>query len=136
MFGLGVNRPACPCSMPDASFGRRQALAAVLAIAAFTVSPSAALAADEAASVMEAAPVTSGAPQTVYFGNGCFWGRQKEFVDTEKKLGRAGEQVSAVVGYAGGKRSGPDGRVCYYYGPRCILRAICDCPARTASVLP
>ena len=53
-------------------------------------------------------------PETVYFGNGCFWGRQKEFVDTERtELGRA--TPSAVVGYAGGKAVGPDGKVCYYY---------------------
>ena len=106
--------------MPNATSGRRQALATVLAIAAFTVNPSAALAADEATNVLDAASAPSAAPQTVYFGNGCFWGRQKEFVDTEKKLGRAPEQVSAVVGYAGGKRSGPDGKVCYYYGPGCV----------------
>lgn len=44
------------------------------------------------------------APTPVYFGNGCFWGRQKEFVDAEKAMGRTSEQVSAVVGYAGGKQ--------------------------------
>ena len=49
-------------------------------------------------------------PETVYFGNGCFWGRQKEYVDTEKEqLGR--KAPSAVVGYAGGKAVGPDGKV-------------------------
>lgn len=51
-------------------------------------------------------------------GNGCFWGRQKDFVDVEREsLKRAPEQVSAVVGYAGGRQTGPDGRICYYYGP-------------------
>ena len=39
----------------------------------------------------------------IYFGNGCFWGRQKDFVDTEKKLGRRPEEISAVAGYAGGR---------------------------------
>ncbi|KAK9837439.1 hypothetical protein WJX81_002398 [Elliptochloris bilobata] len=54
----------------------------------------------------------------LYFGNGCFWGRQKDYVDAEQKaLGRAPEQVTAVVGYAGGKKLGKDGKVCYYYGP-------------------
>lgn len=76
---------------------------AVLALAAFTSSPVAALA-DEAP--IAAAAAESAAPQTVYFGNGCFWGRQKEFVDAEKTLGRAPDQVSAVVGYAGGKQQG------------------------------
>ncbi len=43
----------------------------------------------------------------LYFGNGCFWGRQKDYVDAERKvLGRAPEQVTAVVGYAGGKKQG------------------------------
>ena len=37
---------------------------------------------------------------------GCFWGRQKDFVDTERKLGRAGGNVSAVAGYAGGADQG------------------------------
>lgn len=38
---------------------------------------------------------------TIYFGNGCFWGRQKDFIETERKLGRADDQLSALVGYAG-----------------------------------
>ena len=40
----------------------------------------------------------------IYFGNGCFWGRQKDFVDVEKALGRDGGSISAVTGYAGGQR--------------------------------
>lgn len=32
-------------------------------------------------------------------------------------LKRSPEQVSAVVGYAGGRQAGPGGRICYYYGP-------------------
>lgn len=53
---------------------------------------------------------------TVYFGNGCFWGRQKDFVDVEQGLlKRSPEQTSAVVGYAGGRTTSPDGKVCYYY---------------------
>lgn len=55
------------------------------------------------------------ASNTVYFGNGCFWGRQKGFVDTEMALGRSMDKVSAVVGYAGGAEgAGSDGKVCYY----------------------
>lgn len=55
-------------------------------------------------------------PTTVYFGNGCFWGRQKDFVDVEQgMLKRSAEQTSAVVGYAGGRTTSPDGKVCYYY---------------------
>ena len=54
---------------------------------------------------------------TVYFGNGCFWGRQHDFVEAEtKELGRKPEQLTSVTGYAGGARgAAPDGRVCYYY---------------------
>lgn len=56
------------------------------------------------------------APTTIYFGNGCFWGRQKDFVDVEQQvLNRPPERVSAVVGYAGGRSTSPDGKVCYYY---------------------
>jgi hypothetical protein len=81
--------------------------------------PRDAAAAEEAAAVADTsgAAASSSVPQTVYFGNGCFWGRQKDFVDAEKRLGRAPEEVSAVVGYAGGRQTGPDGRVCYVYGP-------------------
>ncbi|KAG2434554.1 hypothetical protein HYH02_012220 [Chlamydomonas schloesseri] len=55
--------------------------------------------------------------QAVYFGNGCFWGRQKDFIEVERKqLGRtAPEQLTAVVGYAAGAGAGPGGRVCYVY---------------------
>lgn len=84
--------------------GRRTAIAAVLALAALASSPVAALA-DEPV-ITAAAVVADSAPQTVFFGNGCFWGRQKEFVDAEKLLGRSPDQVSAVVGYAGGKQQG------------------------------
>lgn len=49
---------------------------------------------------------TSQAPMPVYFGNGCFWGRQKDFVDAEKSMGRSAEQISSVVGYAGGRVQG------------------------------
>lgn len=33
---------------------------------------------------------------------------------SEKQLGRDTDKISAVVGYAGGQQTGPDGRVCYY----------------------
>jgi peptide methionine sulfoxide reductase MsrA len=49
----------------------------------------------------------------VYFGNGCFWGRQKDFVDTEMKLGRGASTATAVVGYAGGQVNQKS--TCYYY---------------------
>ena len=39
-------------------------------------------------------------------GNGCYWGRQHDQVQTEQKLGRKAENISAVVGYAGGADQG------------------------------
>ncbi|KAF5843306.1 hypothetical protein DUNSADRAFT_108 [Dunaliella salina] len=53
-------------------------------------------------------------PEPVYFGNGCFWGRQYDFVNAEKEMGRGMGEATAVVGYAGGRQAGPDGKVCYY----------------------
>lgn len=50
--------------------------------------------------------------EPVYFGNGCFWGRQYDFVKTEESMGR---DITAVVGYAGGR--GQSDKVCYYYTP-------------------
>lgn len=59
--------------------------------------------------------LAEGPVEPVYFGNGCFWGRQYDFVNAEKSLGRKPEDLSAVVGYAGGRLQSPSGKVCYYY---------------------
>lgn len=49
----------------------------------------------------------------VYLGNGCFWERQKAYVDIElNSFRRPGANVSALVGYAGGS---PADRVCYHH---------------------
>ena len=58
----------------------------------------------------------------VYFGVGCFWHVQHEFVDAEKKLlGRKDDELTSVAGYAGGSRTGKNpsnseskGIVCYH----------------------
>lgn len=43
-------------------------------------------------------------------------GRQYDFVNAEKAMGRSPEQLSAVAGYGGGRKgTSADGRVCYYY---------------------
>eukprot|EP00889_Picochlorum_renovo_P004056 jgi/Picre1/31086/NNA_006441.t1 len=55
--------------------------------------------------------------EPVYFGNGCFWGRQYDFVKAENEMGRDGNEISAVVGYAGGRKASPSNKVCYYYTP-------------------
>mmetsp|Transcript_54188 Transcript_54188/g.131488 ORF Transcript_54188/g.131488 Transcript_54188/m.131488 type:complete len:292 (-) Transcript_54188:134-1009(-) len=51
----------------------------------------------------------------VYFGVGCFWHIQHEFVDGEKTiLGRDIHQFTSAAGYAGGKSADKEGRVCYH----------------------
>ena len=55
--------------------------------------------------------------EPVYFGNGCFWGRQYDFINAEQALGRAPGDLSAVVGYAAGAIPSPSNKVCYYYTP-------------------
>lgn len=50
-----------------------------------------------------------------YFGCGCFWHVQHEFVEAERKiLGRSDDQITARAGYAGGKAGASDGKVCYH----------------------
>lgn len=59
--------------------------------------------------------LASSAVEPVYFGNGCFWGRQYDFIKAEEEMGRQNKDISAVVGYAGGRVTSPVGKVCYYY---------------------
>lgn len=84
--------------------------------AAAAVSPTSTAA---SASIVASSASSAATPSypTVYFGNGCFWGRQHDFVEAEtKQLGRKPEELTSVTGYAGGARgAAPDGRVCYYY---------------------
>jgi len=59
------------------------------------------------------------APLSVYFGVGCFWHVQHEFVAAEKLLlGRTDSQITSKAGYAGGTKSFKDNRgndlVCYH----------------------
>jgi len=91
----------------------------------FKQAGSAAAAAVLALTVTGAPVLAEELPDTVYFGNGCFWGRQKDFVDTEKKMGRVPESITSIVGYAGGPKAGPDGSVCYYYSdPRTVYESL------------
>jgi peptide methionine sulfoxide reductase MsrA len=58
----------------------------------------------------------------VYFGCGCFWHVQHEFVELERSLlKRADLELSSRCGYAAGNRLGADGKVCYHN-----LRGIAD----------
>jgi len=51
----------------------------------------------------------------VYFGAGCFWHVQHEFVGEEvAALKRSGSAITARTGYAGGSRLGDGGKVCYH----------------------
>ena len=86
---------------------KRAAAAAVLALLAVTCQGRAiALEADPVQASSEVSSSSSGAPTPIYFGNGCFWGRQKDFIDAEKAMGRSKQDLSAIVGYAGGRQKG------------------------------
>ena len=51
----------------------------------------------------------------VYFGCGCFWHVQHEFVEAERKiLGRSDDEITSRAGYAGGRAGALDGKVCYH----------------------
>ena len=51
----------------------------------------------------------------VYFGCGCFWHVQHEFVEAEKNiLGRSDSQLTARAGYAGGNAGAKNDKVCYH----------------------
>jgi len=56
----------------------------------------------------------------VYFGCGCFWHVQHEFVEAERRiLGRTNDMtLTSRAGYAGGKAGAKDGKVCYHNGAR------------------
>ncbi len=92
----------------------KHAVAAILALslsaspslAASSGSAQAASAASAVVSADSASSSTDAGDNTtpIYFGNGCFWGRQKDFVDVEKALGREGGKISAITGYAGGAK--------------------------------
>ena len=60
--------------------------------------------------------------ESVYFGAGCFWHMQHEFVEAERVLlGRGDTELTSLTGYAGGNALGSEGRVCYHN-----LRSIAD----------
>ncbi|KIY93771.1 hypothetical protein MNEG_14190 [Monoraphidium neglectum] len=128
---------AQPATVPALATAAARALSSALLAAAVLVTPAAALADEAPAAVAAAAASEAAAPaapafgrkapaETVYFGNGCFWGRQKDFVDAEKALGRTSPaDISSLVGYAAGKKTGPGDKVCYYYSdPRTIYEKL------------
>lgn len=79
-----------------------KALVAGTAVASSAVAPRLALAEEDA-------------PMDVYFGVGCFWHIQHEFVDAERKiLKRNDRELTSRTGYAGGSKTDNEGRVCYH----------------------
>jgi len=93
-----------PAELAPASLTRRSAIAfagGVVFPAILGGGPTAAVAAEEKIKV--------------YFGAGCFWHVQHEFVTEEVgTLKRSGPEITAVSGYAGGQRLGDGGKVCYH----------------------
>jgi hypothetical protein len=82
---------------------RRQCLTGVLSAASLPLlgAPFAAKAAEEEVEI--------------YFGCGCFWHVQHEFVEAERTiLGRSDMELTAFTGYAGGNAGSDKGKVCYH----------------------
>ena len=53
--------------------------------------------------------------QNVYFGAGCFWHVQHEFISAERSLlNRQDSELTSLTGYAGGFKADNEGRVCYH----------------------
>ena len=53
----------------------------------------------------------------VTLGNGCFWERQYAYTHVEMDtFGRKRADVTALVGYTGADKPGPNGEVCYHSG--------------------
>mmetsp|Transcript_41672 Transcript_41672/g.61171 ORF Transcript_41672/g.61171 Transcript_41672/m.61171 type:complete len:317 (+) Transcript_41672:48-998(+) len=89
-------------------FAKRGVIAAMAASLTLMQSPQISVASDVGGNIEEELI-------DVYFGCGCFWHVQHEFVEAEKKiLGRTDEQLTARAGYAGGKAGALDGKVCYH----------------------
>lgn len=55
---------------------------------------------------------------SIYFGNGCFWHTQYDFVvveqDPDGPFRRNDSAVTSLIGYAGGRYENPSGAVCYH----------------------
>ena len=107
---LALSALAAVALSPPSHLSRREAMTGAASFLGF--SPIVANAAD----VRKAkAPPGGGGLVPIYFGAGCFWHVQHELVLFEQAtLGRAGAEISAITGYAGGTRLGSGGRVCYH----------------------
>lgn len=97
-------RPSGPPARLDASSSRRGFLTKGVGIAAAGLG-----------SLSKPANAEEETPIEVYFGCGCFWHVQHEFVEAERRiLGRSDSEITARAGYAGGKAGSKNGKVCYH----------------------
>jgi hypothetical protein len=88
----------------DAS--RRSLLTGLVSAAAVGIAPAIVIAEEEPKQQQQ---------ESVYFGVGCFWHIQHEFVAAERDLlGRSDRELTALTGYAGGTKADSFHRVCYH----------------------
>ncbi|CAG9467039.1 unnamed protein product [Pedinophyceae sp. YPF-701] len=100
----------------------RFAAAAIACMLSIQGAPALAGDAETSAALSKMAASLQNTETPVYFGSGCFWGRQHDFFVAEGKMGRQAEKSTAIVGYAGGAGgASKDGKVCYYSGPKDAL---------------
>ena len=109
-FAAAYNTPTALSSDLAKTMWNRRTLMAGLVTAALGSVTTAAPATAEPTVEPTATPLES-----VYFGVGCFWHIQHEFVAAEGELlGRSNRELTSVTGYAGGKAADSFGRVCYH----------------------
>ncbi|GKY90614.1 hypothetical protein MPSEU_000035000 [Mayamaea pseudoterrestris] len=113
---LLAGAPALVLSLSSSSLSRRDLLqtfaSSVLGAGVLAIAATPSFAADEASAT--STPLSSEL-QDVYFGVGCFWHIQHEFIQAEEKLlGRNEHSFTSATGYAGGTSTGKDGKVCYH----------------------
>lgn len=101
---------------PTPPSSRRSFLARQVAVAIATaVSADVVVAVRPSLAAADASDVVDDGLIDVYFGCGCFWHVQHEFVEAERRiLGRADAELTSRAGYAGGRAGSKDGKVCYH----------------------
>lgn len=108
---LLVTKTAQPCEALSEDVATRRSFLTGLATASATIASIATTAYPSPARATDEELID------VYFGCGCFWHVQHEFVEAERKiLGRSDDQITSRAGYAGGKAGAVDGKVCYHNG--------------------
>jgi hypothetical protein len=101
-----------PEQVASTTTSRRSWLNTVIATTSAAIAGHAALATSPSS---VAAATTTSSEEKVYFGVGCFWHIQHEFIQAERDLlQRNDKQLTSLTGYAGGKSIGDQGQVCYH----------------------